>query len=80
MLENALNPLCAATVKRMATIYLRVLRTHALREGRLNTVKAPSNTSSGQGTSSILVGNFMIHRHFIHLPFYTGASHSFILK
>ena len=65
MLENALNLLCAVTVKKMATIYLRALRTHALKEGRLNTVKAPSNTSSGQGTSSILVGNIMIRGRLI---------------
>ena len=80
MLENAPNLLCAVTVKQMATIYLRALRTHALKEGRLDTVKAPCNTSSGQGTSSILVGNIMIQGRFIHLPFDTGTSHSFISK
>ena len=80
MLENALYLLCAVTVKRMTTIYSRVLRTHALREGRLNTVKAPSNTSSDQGTSSILVGDIMFHGRSIHVLFDTGASHSFISK
>ena len=48
-----------------------------LKEGKLNTVKAPSNTSSGQGTSSILVGNIMIQGRSIHLPLFSLSPSSF---